>query len=71
LLNTIKAVSDLITEVELFDVFESDKIGKDKKSMAYHITYSSSEKTLETEEVEKVHKQVLEKLQKSFGAEVR
>jgi len=71
LLNTIKAVSDLITEVELFDVFESDKIGKDKKSMAYHITYQSNEKTLETEEVEKVHEKVLEKLKKSAGAEVR
>ena len=71
LLNTIKAVSDLITEVELFDVFESDKIGKDKKSMAYHITYQSSEKTLETEEVERVHEKVLEKLKKSAGAEVR
>ncbi|MFA7245286.1 MAG: phenylalanine--tRNA ligase subunit beta [Candidatus Magasanikbacteria bacterium] len=71
LLNTIKAVSDLITEVELFDVFESDKIGKDKKSIAYHITYQSIEKTLETEEVEKIHKQVLEKLKKSTGAEVR
>ncbi|MDD2656565.1 MAG: phenylalanine--tRNA ligase subunit beta [Patescibacteria group bacterium] len=71
LLNTIKTVSDLITEVELFDVFESDKIGKDKKSMAYHITYQSNEKTLETEEVEKVHEKVLEKLKKSTGAEVR
>jgi len=71
LLNTIKKVSDLITEVEFFDVFESDKIGKDKKSIAYHITYSSNEKTLATEEVEKVHGTVLEKLKKSFGAEVR
>jgi len=71
LLNTIKAVSDLIIEVELFDVFESDKIGKDKKSMAYHITYQSNEKTLATEEVEKIHGTVLEKLKKSFGAEVR
>ncbi|MDD2656562.1 MAG: hypothetical protein PHQ18_03275 [Patescibacteria group bacterium] len=51
-----------------FCVFESDKIGKDKKSMAYHITYQSSEKTLETEEVEKIHKQFLEKLKKSAGA---
>ena len=71
LLNTIKSVSNLITEVELFDVFESDKIGKDKKSMAYHITYQSNEKTLETEEVERVHEKVLEKLKKSVGAEVR
>jgi len=71
LLNTIQSVSDLITSVELFDVFESDKIGKDKKSMAYHITYQSNEKTLETEEVERVHEKVLEKLKKSVGAEVR
>lgn len=71
LLNTIKVVSNLIVEVELFDVFESEKIGKDKKSMAYHITYQSNEKTLEAEEVEKIHGTVLEKLKKDFGAEVR
>ncbi|PIY93260.1 MAG: phenylalanine--tRNA ligase subunit beta [Candidatus Magasanikbacteria bacterium CG_4_10_14_0_8_um_filter_32_14] len=67
----IKSVSNLIANVELFDVFESDKIGKDKKSLAYHITYQSNEKTLETVEVEKIHKQVLEKLKNSVGAEVR
>ncbi|MFA7315002.1 MAG: phenylalanine--tRNA ligase subunit beta [Candidatus Magasanikbacteria bacterium] len=71
ILNIIKSVSNLIVEVDLFDVFESDKIGKEKKSIAYHITYQSSKKTLETEEVEKIHKQVLEKLKKSVGAEVR
>ncbi len=67
----IQKVDDLISSVELFDVFENKKLGENKKSMAYHIVYQSGEKTLEAEEVEKVHERLVKNLKKRFGVEVR
>lgn len=68
---TLQAVDPLIRSVELFDIYEGEKLGADKKSMAYHITYASSDHTLTAEEVEKVHGQVLKVLEKEFEAELR
>jgi phenylalanyl-tRNA synthetase beta subunit len=39
--------------------------------MAYRITYADPEKTLTNEEVEKVHLEVIKKLQEMFKIEVR
>jgi phenylalanyl-tRNA synthetase beta chain len=69
--DAIKIIDPLISHVELFDVYAGDKLGEGKKSMAYHITYLSKEKTLEAKEVDEVHAKVLEKLAGEFGAEVR
>ena len=33
--------------MQLFDVFESDKLGKDKKSLAVSFTFLDEEKTLD------------------------
>ncbi|MBU2542904.1 phenylalanine--tRNA ligase subunit beta [Patescibacteria group bacterium] len=47
------------------------KVPKGKKSMAYHIVYRSEERTLETKEVDSVHKKLVKLLEKEFGAEIR
>ena len=67
----LKAVDPLITEVVLFDVYEGKGISEGKKSMAYHLTYRSDEKTLEAAEVDAVHARVEKMLEKEFGAEIR
>jgi len=67
----IKKSDKLIEDVELFDIFESDKLGKDKKSMAFHITFHSDEKTLTDEDVEKVWDKMVKKLKKEVCAEIR
>ncbi len=71
LVETMKKVDELITSVELFDVFEGEKIGKTKKSMAYHIVYQSNSKTLKTEDVNIIHKELVRVLKKEFDAEIR
>ncbi|MCF7907030.1 phenylalanine--tRNA ligase subunit beta [Patescibacteria group bacterium] len=73
----IKTISPLIKAVELFDVFDlSDhqkKIEgqKEKRSLAFHLIYQSKEKTLESKEVEKVQKIIINKLKQKFKAELR
>jgi phenylalanyl-tRNA synthetase beta chain len=64
--------SDLLTvNVELFDVYQGDKVPEGKKSMAYRITYRSDDKTLLSGEVDEVHGRIIEALKKKFEVEVR
>ena len=67
----LKKVDRLITDAELFDVFEGKNLPTEKKSLAYHITYRSNDRTLESAEVDAVHAKVGEMLKKRFGAETR
>ncbi|MFH0854601.1 MAG: phenylalanine--tRNA ligase subunit beta [bacterium] len=67
----IEETDKLITNVELFDIFENEKLGADKKSMAFHITFQSSERTLTDGEAEKIFTDIVENLEKKFGAEAR
>lgn len=63
---------DLVEEIQLIDEYENDeKFGADKKSFAYRITYRSIERTLTSEEVEKLHKEVERRTEEQFNATVR
>ena len=62
--------NDLIKEVELFDVYQGDKLGEDKKSLAFHIIYQA-DKTLTSEEVDEVQEKLIKHLEKEFEAKIR
>ncbi len=68
---TIVNFNSLIESTELFDVYEGEKIGSDKKSVAYHIVYRDNHKTLESGTVEEIHRQLLGVLQAKFSAIIR
>jgi len=64
--------NDLVEEVELVDQYEDEsKFGKDKISYTYRIIYRSVDRTLTSEEVDKLHKTLEEKTASVFGAIVR
>ncbi len=67
----ISGTDKLIKSVELFDIFESEKLGKDKKCMAFHITFFSDERTLTDGEVEKIFNKMTGILEKELGAKIR
>lgn len=63
---------DLVEQVELLDKYENaEKFGPDKISYTYRITYRSTERTLETGEIDPLQQEVYERTKKEFGAEVR
>jgi len=68
---TLSKVDALITNVELFDVYEGKNLGENKKSLAYHLTYQSPERTLTAEEVDKIQGEVIKVIAKDFNGEVR
>ena len=60
-----------LSEVKLFDVFESDKLGVGKKSLAITFTFLDKEKTLTDEEVDSMMKKISASLEKNSNAEIR
>ncbi|MCW9064976.1 MAG: phenylalanine--tRNA ligase subunit beta, partial [Ignavibacteriaceae bacterium] len=63
--------SVILKSVELFDLFESNEMGKDKKSMAFNLEYYDFERTLTDEEVEKDFQSLINKVEKNFNAILR
>lgn len=70
-LTVVKGASKLIAKAELFDIYSGKGVPEGKKSMAFHITYQSLERTLSSDEVEAAHKALGDILKKELGAEVR
>lgn len=60
-----------LQEVKLFDVFESDKLGKDKKSMALNFTFLDKEKTLTDKEIDGWMNTIMTTLEKDLQVEIR
>jgi len=67
----ILTVNKLIKAVDLFDLYRGDKLGTGKKSLAMHIIFEDSKKTLTGKEVDKVQKKVVKTLEKKFKAQLR
>jgi phenylalanyl-tRNA synthetase beta chain len=62
---------DHLSGIKLFDVFESDKLGKGKKSMAINFTFLDKEKTLTDAETDGMMNKIVAAFQKELGAEIR
>ncbi len=71
ILASLLKLSPIITNIELFDVYEGTKIGEGYKSMGYSITLSDPKATLITVEVDVIMKNVQKVLEEKFGAEMR
>ena len=61
----------LLKDVRLFDLYEGVNVEDGKKSLAFSLTYSDSERTLTDEEVVKAHDKVLNSLTTVAGALLR
>jgi phenylalanyl-tRNA synthetase beta chain len=69
LLDTLAGLKqELVEGLELLDVFAGDPIPAGKKSVSMRITYRSTRKTLEDEDVHDLHKSMADKLVKTFDA---
>lgn len=66
-----KNSSSLLKKVSLFDKFESEQLGVDKKSLAFSLEYFNVERTLTDEEVEKDFFGLIEKIKNEFNATLR
>lgn len=66
-----EAGGKLLKEVQVFDLYEGEKMEEGKKSLAFSLKYLDPERTLTDEEVVKAHDKVLEALKEKAGAVLR
>ncbi len=66
-----KAKISKLKDIRLFDIFESEKLGKGKKSFAINFTFQDEEKTLTDVETEGMVNKIVSSFEKDLGAEIR
>ena len=67
----IKKSKKWLEEAKLFDIYRSDKLGEDKKSVAYSLIFRDKNKTLSDEEINATMEAIVTELEKTLGAELR
>jgi phenylalanyl-tRNA synthetase beta chain len=60
-----------LENIRLFDIFENEKIGKDKKSIAINFSFQDQEKTLTDAEIDKMIQHLIKGFEKELSAEIR
>jgi phenylalanyl-tRNA synthetase beta chain len=67
----LKKSEGLLEGIELFDFYKGPQVPEGHKSLAYSLTFRSSERTLTDEEVNKAMKSIVTELQETLGAKLR
>lgn len=67
----LQAKVQKLTSINLFDVFESEKLGADKKSFALSFTFLDEEKTMTDKEIDSMMGKIMAVLEKELQAEIR
>ena len=72
MLDTIKASAGKTLEsAKLFDIYRGDKLGRNKKSVAFALSFRAADRTLTDEEISGAMAKILKALENGFGAELR
>jgi phenylalanyl-tRNA synthetase beta chain len=62
---------EILTRINLFDVYEGEQIGKNKKSYAVSFILQDIEATLTDERIDRIMKKLMDNYQRELGAEIR
>lgn len=60
-----------LIDIEIFDVYQGENIEKDQKSVALSLTFADKNKTLLAEEVDKIMKKIINRLEFELSAKLR
>ena len=66
-----KTERKLLTRINLFDIYEGERIEKNKKSYAVSFFLQDPEATLTDERIDRIMKKLMEAYQKELSAEIR
>lgn len=67
----LKTAPELIRQINVFDVYQGDKIEKGKKSYALSFVLQDDRKTLQEQDIDGVMKKLIGRLEKELGAKLR
>jgi len=72
IINKIKKIDKkIINKIAIFDVYEGDKLPKDKKSIALRVLLQPQEKTFTDEEIENISRKIIDLVTIEFEATLR
>jgi len=66
-----KTAGDSLQSLDVFDVFEGESLGENKKSLAFRLSFLDKNKTLTIKDVEPIINKVLKVLDNKFSAKLR
>ena len=67
----IKKAKKWLEEAKLFDIYRDEKLGENKKSVAYSLIFRDKNKTLSDEEINTTMEAIITELEKTLGATLR
>ena len=62
---------ELVESVNIFDLYEGEKIGKSQKALSFRICYRSKQGTLDGREVNQLHESIINKIREKTGGTLR
>ena len=72
LMNQIKKSGGrLLTDIDIFDVYMGENVGKDEKSIAFSLTFADNNKTLSDEEATEVFNKIIKDVETKMNATLR
>ena len=66
-----KKAKKLLESMQLFDIYRNEKLGENKKSVAYALVFRDKNKTLDDQEINTIMEAIVQELEKQLGAELR
>ena len=66
-----KKAKNILEKAELFDVYRSEKLGQNKKSIAYELIFRAPDRTLTDDKIKNTMEVITKELQATLGAELR
>ncbi len=66
-----KSGGKLLTDIQVFDLYMGENVGKEEKSVAFSLTFSDSTRTLSDEEVTQVFDKIIADTTKNLSAKLR
>ena len=72
LVGRVKSVAGTLAEsISIFDLYSGKQIEQGKKSIGVSITYRSAERSLASDEVDKIQQDIISTLKREFSADIR
>lgn len=69
--NGIREACKYVTDVRLFDIYEGEQLGADKKSMAFSVVFTPKDEEFTGEMIEGFVKKILKNLERTLGITLR
>ena len=66
-----KSAGNLLTGIEVFDVYVDEKLGENKKSIAYSLKFGVNDRTLTDEEINPILEKIIKDMENKLNTEIR